>query len=52
MLANFSPRLVQQYAMAKHFGSDEFLASNLVGAAVAGIAFEDALYLLQLPETP
>ncbi len=44
--------LGQQYAMAKHLGSDEFLVSNLVGAAVAGIAFEDALYLLQLPETP
>ena len=44
--------LGQQYAMAKHLGTDEFLVSNLVGAAVAGIAFEDALYLLQSPDTP
>ena len=44
--------LGQQYAMANHLGRDEFLVSNLVGAAVAGIAFEDALYLLESPNTP
>jgi hypothetical protein len=44
--------LGQQYALANHLGSDEFLVSNLVGAAVAGIAFEDALYLLEKPGTP
>ncbi len=44
--------LGQQYAMANHLGRDEFLVSNLVGAAAAGIGFEDALYLLQMPSTP
>ncbi len=44
--------LGQQYAMAKHLGTDEFLVSNLVGAAIAGIAYRDALQLLQLPTTP
>jgi hypothetical protein len=44
--------LGQQYAMAKHLGTDEFLVSNLVGAAVAGIAFGDALQLCQMPATP
>jgi len=44
--------LGQQYAMAKHLGTDEFLVSNLVGAAVATIAYRDALQLLQHPTTP
>ncbi len=44
--------LGQQYAMAKHLGHDEFLVSSLVGAVAAGIAYEDAIYLLQLPSTP
>ncbi len=44
--------LGQQYALAKHLGTDEFLVSNLVGAAVAGIAYRDALQLLQHPKTP
>ncbi len=44
--------LGQQYALAKHLGTDEFLVSNLVGAAVAGIAYRDALQLLQHPTTP
>ena len=44
--------LGQQYAMAKHLGTDEFLVSSFVGAAVAGIAYGDALQLLQLPTTP
>lgn len=44
--------LGQQYAMAKHLGTDEFLVSSLVGASIAGIAYGDALHLLQLPTTP
>ena len=44
--------LGQQFAMAKHLGTDEFLVSNLVGAAVAGIAFGDALQLCQMPTAP
>jgi hypothetical protein len=42
----------QQYAMAKHLGTDEFLVSNLVGCAVAGISSGDAFHLLQQPTTP
>jgi hypothetical protein len=42
----------QQFAMARHLGQDEFLVSNLVGMAIAGIAWDDALYLIQRPETP
>lgn len=44
--------LGQQIAMAKHLGGDEFIVSTLVGAAIHGIAWTDALYLLQHPETP
>ena len=44
--------LGQQYAMARHLGQDEFLVSNLVGIACAGIAWQDALYLVQHPKTP
>lgn len=44
--------LGQQYAAARHLGKDEFLVSNLVGIAVAGIAFDDALHLVQHPDTP
>ena len=44
--------LGQQYAMARHLGQDEFLVSNLVGIACAGIAWEDALYLVQHPQAP
>lgn len=44
--------LGQQVALAKHLGTDEFLVSNLVGAAVAGIAFGDALQLCQMPTAP
>jgi len=44
--------LGQQYAMARHLGQDEFLVSNLVGIACAGIAWEDALYLVQHPNAP
>jgi hypothetical protein len=42
----------QQYAMAKHLGTDEFLVSNLVGVAVAGITSGDAMHLVQQPTTP
>ena len=42
----------QQYAMAKHLGTDEFLVSNLVGCAVAGITSGDAMHLVQQPTTP
>ena len=42
----------QQYAMAKHLGTDEFLVSSLVGCAVAGIASGDAMHLVQQPTTP
>jgi len=42
----------QQFAMARHMGHDDFLVSNLVGIAIAGIAWNDALYLVQHPETP
>lgn len=42
----------QQFAMARHLGQDDFLVSNLVGIAIAGTAWNDALYLVQHPETP
>jgi hypothetical protein len=44
--------LGQEYALAYHLGQDEFLVSNLVGVACAGIAWNDALYLVQHPDTP
>lgn len=44
--------LGQEYAMSHHLGQDEFLVSNLVGIACAGIAWEDALYLVQHPQAP
>ncbi len=42
----------QQFAMARHLGQDDFLVSNLVGIAIASTAWNDALYLVQHPETP
>jgi hypothetical protein len=42
----------QQYAMAKHLGTDEFLVSNLVGVAVSVITSGDAMHLVQQPNTP
>jgi hypothetical protein len=42
----------QQMTLAKHVGGDEFLVSNLVGAAILGIAVQDMVYLLQHPEAP
>lgn len=42
----------QQFAMARHLASDEFVIANLVGAAVVGITFEDLTYLLEEPDAP
>jgi len=42
----------QQFALARHMGHDDFLVSNLVGIAIASIGWNDALYLVQHPETP
>ncbi len=44
--------LGQEYALARHLGLDEFLVSNLVGLACAGVAWDDALYLVQHPDAP
>jgi len=44
--------LGQQYALVRHLGQDDFLVSNLVGIACAGIAWDDALYLVQRPDAP
>jgi len=44
--------LGQQFTMAHHLGQDEFVVSNLVGAAIAGIAWRDALLLVQHEDTP
>lgn len=44
--------LGQQYAMAEHLGQDEFFVSNLVGIAISGIAWSDALYVVQHAEMP
>jgi hypothetical protein len=42
----------QQFALGRHLGQDEFLVSNLVGMAIASFAWNDALQLLQHPDTP
>ena len=44
--------LNQQFTMARHLGTDEFVVSNLVGAAVLGIALQDMVYLLQEKDAP
>jgi len=44
--------LGQQFALARHLGQDEFLVSGLMGMAVIGVAWQDALYLVQHPDTP
>lgn len=44
--------LGQQYTMARHVAQDDFLVSNLVGAACAGISWDNALYLVQHADTP
>jgi hypothetical protein len=42
----------QQYAWASHLGQDDFFVSALVGVAIAGITWTDALTLAQHPDTP
>ena len=44
--------LGQQYALGRHLGQDDFLVSNLVGLACTGIAWDDALQLVQHPDAP
>ena len=45
--------LGQQYALGRHLGQDEFIISNLVGiACTGGLAWYDALHLVQHPDTP
>ncbi len=44
--------LGQQYALGRHLGQDVFFISNLVGIACTGYAWDDALHLVQHPETP
>jgi hypothetical protein len=44
--------LGQQYALARHLGQDDFLVTNLVGMAISGIAWDDALYLSQHAKGP
>jgi hypothetical protein len=44
--------LGQQYALGRHLGQDDFLIPNLVGIACTGIAWDDALSLVQHPDTP
>ena len=39
----------QQFAMANHLSQDLFLVSDLVGIAIAGIAWNDALDMVQMP---
>ncbi len=44
--------LGQQYAMGRHLGQDDFIVSALVGISFAGLAWPDALSLVQLEDTP
>ncbi len=44
--------LGQQYAMVNHLTQDGFAVSLLVGNAIAGIAWEDALDVVQMPQAP
>ncbi len=44
--------LGQMYTQARHLGQDDFLVSSLVGFACSGIAWDDALYLLQHEDAP
>lgn len=44
--------LGQQYALAHHLGSDEFFVSNLVGAAIGSMAWNDTVHLLNHAQTP
>lgn len=44
--------LGQQYAMARHLGQDDFIIPALVGIAVEGVAWEDALHFVRQPDAP
>ncbi|MBC8356290.1 MAG: hypothetical protein H8E66_30290 [Planctomycetes bacterium] len=44
--------LRQQYALARHLGHDDFLVTNLVGMAIASIAWSDALTFVQQADAP
>lgn len=44
--------LQQQFVLAAHLGEEPFLVSNLVGIAIARIACNDVLYLLQQDNAP
>ncbi|MEM8668067.1 MAG: hypothetical protein AAGG48_11155 [Planctomycetota bacterium] len=44
--------LQQQFALAAHLGDEPFLVSNLVGIAIARIACNDVLYLMQRDNAP
>jgi hypothetical protein len=44
--------LGQQFALGRHLGQDGFLISSLVGVACTGVAWSDALYLVQHPDAP
>ena len=44
--------LRQQLTLGSHLGQEEFLVSNLVGIAIASIAWNDALYLAEHPKAP
>ncbi|MCR9292788.1 MAG: hypothetical protein NXI32_08715 [bacterium] len=44
--------LGQQFALANHLGQDEFIVSTLVGAAISGIAADDAFQFVQLEDAP
>ena len=42
----------EQLSLAQHLGQDEFFVSNLVGMAVANIAWHDLLFIHRLPDAP
>jgi hypothetical protein len=42
----------QQFALARHLNDDEFIVSNLVGAAIASMAWQDLLMVIQHPKAP
>lgn len=44
--------LNEQFTLARHLGTDEFLVSNLVGAAILGIGLQDLVYIQQEKDAP
>ena len=44
--------LGQQYALARHLGQDHFIITTLVGMSISGVAWNDALYLVQHADAP